>query len=64
LASSQQLRSDVLNAIKELGDPDPAMRGDSKAGSDRIRRYDASRYATRFDLMCRRANIELRRALS
>lgn len=51
---------ELLKLIRELGDPDPLVRGNGALG-DGHRRYSMERYVSIFDRLARRAEIDLRR---
>jgi serine/threonine protein kinase len=56
---SQQL----TQTLRELCDPDPALRGDPKERSGTVARYGMRRYISRFDLLAWDAEIRVRKGV-
>jgi eukaryotic-like serine/threonine-protein kinase len=59
--SNNQLRRELTSIVRELCDPDPNVRGDSKNRARGANPFSMERYLTRFDLLSRRAELGLLR---
>jgi eukaryotic-like serine/threonine-protein kinase len=56
------IRARLMPAIRELADPDPALRGHPLNRAGRGPRYGLARYVSLFDLLARHAEMHARRA--
>ena len=52
--------SDIIVMVKQLCDPDPTKRGDPKWGNSIVPKYDLQRFISKLDLLCRKAETQLR----
>ena len=58
-----ELREQILPMVRELCDPDPHQRGDPWMRSRAANPYSLERYISKFDLVARRAELQLRRPI-
>lgn len=57
------VRARLLEAIRQLCDPDPSLRGHPKSRQFRGNSYSLERYVTLFDLLARSAELQMKRML-
>lgn len=57
------LRDELSSQFRQLCDPDPRLRGDTRARPGTVGRYALQRYISRFDRVAREAEIRLKRAI-
>ena len=58
-----EVRGDIIECVRQLCDPDPLLRGHPKNRGPHSNPYSLERYITRFDLLARRAEWQMKRSL-
>jgi hypothetical protein len=58
-AVDEDVRAELTNAVVELCEPDPALRGHPLNRLGKGNPYSLERYVTKFDLLARRAQLRL-----
>lgn len=61
---NSKIGDDLVEIVRQLCDPDPRLRGHPNASADETRRFSMERYVSRFDLLSRRSEIDLKRAFA
>ena len=62
LDSNSKDHASIIEIVRQLSDPDPALRG-HKGNIGQVSRYDLQRFISQLDLMARRAEAGLRRSV-
>jgi eukaryotic-like serine/threonine-protein kinase len=57
------IANDLVETVRQLCDPDPLLRGHPNESTDATRRFSMDRYVSKFDLLSRRSEIDLKKAL-
>jgi serine/threonine protein kinase len=63
-AIPEPYRADLLGIVRELCDPEPALRGHPKNRKNAAIQYSLERYVTRFDLLAKKAEYALGKAVA